>query len=95
MIPFRPVTAYGESMHEILEAGIEFILWNQRLQTPATYGFFEIFTNFGGSYYIYMIPALLWCVDYRTGLRVVAIILLCLFFKNFFNLTLFSTFLKG
>ena len=34
MIPFRPVTAYGESMHEILEAGIEFILWLQQFQSP-------------------------------------------------------------
>ena len=60
-------------MHEILAAGIEFILWLQRFQTPGTYAFWEVLTNFGGTYYLYMIPALLWCVDYKTGLRTLAI----------------------
>ena len=60
-------------MHEILAAGIEFILWIQQYQTPTTYAFWEVLTNFGGTYYLYMIPALLWCVDYKTGLRTLAI----------------------
>ena len=65
-------------MHEILEAGIAFILWIQQYQTPASYHFWEIYTNFGGRYYLFMIPALLWCVDYRTGLRTIAIFIAAL-----------------
>ena len=73
MIPSRPARAYGGRVHEIHDVGIQFILWIQQFQTPATTRFWEIFTNFGGSYYVYMIPALLWCVDYRTGLRALAV----------------------
>lgn len=78
MILSRPATAYGGSMHELLAAGIEFILWIQQFQTPASYRFWEIYTNFGGSYYVYTIPVLLWCVDYRTGLRMLAIFVVTL-----------------
>lgn len=60
-------------MNDILKDGIEFILWIQQFQTPEAYRLWEIFTNFGGNYYLYMIPALLWCVDYRTGLRMLAV----------------------
>lgn len=56
-------------MNGILEAGIENILWLQQFQTAQTYVFWEVFTNFGGSYYLYLVPALLWSVDYRMGLR--------------------------
>jgi hypothetical protein len=56
-------------LNGILEAGIENILWLQQFQTAQTYVFWEVFTNFGGSYYLYLVPALLWSVDYRMGLR--------------------------
>ena len=36
-------------------------------------GFWEVFTNFGGTYYLFLIPVLLWCVDYRVGLRVLLV----------------------
>ena len=54
----------------ILHAGIDNILWLQEFQTPGSYALWTIFTNFGGTYYLYMVPALLWVVDYRLGLRV-------------------------
>ena len=66
-------TAAGGSVQGILESGIEWIVWIQQFQTPATFRFWEIYTNFGGSYYLYLVPALLWCVDYRAGLRTLAI----------------------
>lgn len=65
-------------MQAILEMGIENILWMQQFQTPLTYTFWKIFTNFGGTYYLWMVPALLWCVDYRVGLRVVLMLTLTL-----------------
>lgn len=61
-------------MSAILHAGIDNILWLQEFQTPGSYALWEIFTNFGGTYYLYMVPALLWVVDYRLGLRVVVVL---------------------
>ncbi len=61
-------------MNGILEAGIENILWLQQFQTDRSYFFWDVFTNFGGSYYLYMVPALLWSVDYRMGLRLLLLL---------------------
>ena len=60
-------------MGEIHDLGTEFILWVQRFHSPGATSLWKVFTNFGGTYYVGMIPALLWCVDYRTGLRVLAV----------------------
>jgi len=59
----------------ILHAGIDNILWLQEFQTPGSYAFWAIFTNFGGTYYLYMVPALLWAVDYRLGLRILLVLI--------------------
>ena len=48
---------------------IEWIVWIQQQGGPALDRFFGVYTNFGGSYYLYLIPLVLWCVDYRMGLR--------------------------
>jgi hypothetical protein len=32
--------------------------------------FFEIFTSFGGRHYLYLVPLLVWCADFRLGVRV-------------------------
>lgn len=66
-------------MQEILEAGIEFIVWLQQYRTPGLDRFFRIYTDFGGSYYLYMFPLLLWCVDFRMALRLLPVFALTLF----------------
>lgn len=69
-------------MDEILSAGIDLILWMQSFRSPGLDRSFEIFTNFGGSYYLYMLPLLLWCVDYRTAVRLLPIFALTLFLNT-------------
>ena len=66
-------------MQEILASGIEFIVWLQQFQTPLRNEIFEFVTNLGGSSYLYMIPLVPWCVDYRTGLRLLAVFSLTVF----------------
>jgi membrane-associated phospholipid phosphatase len=57
-------------MDSILQSGIEQILWLQAHSTPGLDAFFHQFTNFGGRYYLFMLPILIWCIDFRTGSRV-------------------------
>ena len=65
-------------MREILQSGIENILWLQQFQTEHSYELWEIFTNFGGTYYLYMVPAIVWVIDYRMGLRLLSMLTLTL-----------------
>lgn len=57
-------------MNTILELGIEQILWLQSHATPGLDMFFHQFTQFGGRHYLFMAPLVIWCVDFRTGSRV-------------------------
>lgn len=66
-------------MHEILKAGIDLIVAIQGPDLPALQRFFEVFTDFGGRHYLYLVPLLVWCVDYRLGLRVCAAMAATLF----------------
>ena len=66
-------------MQEILTSGAEFIVWLQQFQTPLGNEIFELITSFGGSSYLYMIPLVVWCVDYRTGLRLLAVFSITVF----------------
>ncbi|MBW2272076.1 MAG: phosphatase PAP2 family protein [Deltaproteobacteria bacterium] len=61
---------------------IDCIVWIQQQGGPALDRFFEVYTNFGGSYYLYLIPLLLWCVDYRLGLRVLTVFVATVFFNT-------------
>jgi membrane-associated phospholipid phosphatase len=66
---------------------IDCIVWMQQLWTlqdgtPGLYGFFQVYTNFGGAYYLYLVPLILWSVDYRMGLRVVALLVATLFLNT-------------
>ncbi len=66
-------------MQAILEAQIRFMLWMQQFHSPALDEFFEVLTFFGGAGYLLLIPLVLWCLDYRTGLKITALIALTLF----------------
>lgn len=56
-------------MESILAAGIELIVWIQASSPAGLHAFFEVFTKLGGSWYLYMVPLVLWCVHYKTGTR--------------------------
>jgi hypothetical protein len=69
-------------VHEILETGIEFIVWLQQYQTATSDTIFEFVTRLGGRNYLYMIPLVIWCVDYRTGLRLLTVFSLTVFINT-------------
>ncbi len=60
-------------MQEFLTSGAEFIVWLQQFQSPLADQTFEFITSLGGTGYLYLIPFVVWCVDYRTGLRLLAV----------------------
>ena len=66
-------------MHPLLEAQIRFMLWMQQFHTHALDEFFAAFTFLGGAGYLLMIPLVLWCLDYRTGLKIIALVAATLF----------------
>jgi len=66
----------------ILTSGAEFIVWLQRFQTPLGNEIFELITSLGGASYLYMIPLVVWCVDYRTGLRLLAVFSITVFINT-------------
>ena len=57
-------------MNPILQAGIEMIVAIQAATSPGVDQFFQIVTDFGGRHYLFLVPLLVWCVDYRLGVRV-------------------------
>ena len=60
-------------MHPVLSAGIELILWLQQAATPPVMHAVGIFTNFGGRWYLLTLPLVIWCVDFRLGLRLLPV----------------------
>jgi membrane-associated phospholipid phosphatase len=66
----------------ILTSGVEFIVWLQQFQTPLANEIFEFITSLGGVGYLYMIPFVIWCVDYRTGLRLLALFSVSVFINT-------------
>ncbi|MBW2361178.1 MAG: phosphatase PAP2 family protein [Deltaproteobacteria bacterium] len=66
-------------MHAILEVQIHSMLWLQQFHTHAIDEFFEVFSFFGGQGYSLLIPLVLWCADYRTGLKITGIMAMTLF----------------
>lgn len=57
-------------MDAVLEAGIEMIVAIQAAGSPAADGFFNVVTDLGGRHYLFLVPFLIWCVDFRLGVRV-------------------------
>ncbi|MFM7785582.1 MAG: phosphatase PAP2 family protein [Gammaproteobacteria bacterium] len=63
-------------MDAILSAGIELILWIQSMRNPALDAFFRGITALGGAGHLFMVPALVWCLSYRMGSRLLLTLLL-------------------
>lgn len=49
------------------------ILWLQQAASPPLTHAVEIFTNFGGRWYLFTLPLVIWCVDFRLGLRLLPV----------------------
>jgi membrane-associated phospholipid phosphatase len=69
-------------MDELLALQIEWIVALQQHATPSLDAVFRVFTDFGGRYYLLLVPALLWCVDHCTGTRVLVLMALTLFLNT-------------
>jgi membrane-associated phospholipid phosphatase len=69
-------------VQSLLNSGAEFIVWLQQFQTPLSTEVFEIITGLGGFGYLYMIPFAIWCVDYRAGLRLLALFSISVFINT-------------
>jgi membrane-associated phospholipid phosphatase len=66
-------------MDALLAAQLEWMSALQQYHTPFLDASFATITKFGGSYYLFLIPAVIWCVDFRTGLRALQLVALTLF----------------
>ena len=69
-------------MAELLAQQIEWIVALQQYRTPGLDAFFKTFTDFGGRHYLWLVPALIWCVDFRTGVRVLPVFAFTLFLNT-------------
>lgn len=57
-------------MQAVMAWGIDLILWIQSMRTPASDAFFRGITHLGGQGHLWIVPALVWCLSYRIGTRV-------------------------
>jgi membrane-associated phospholipid phosphatase len=69
-------------MEPLLAPQIDWILAIQQHTTTAVHAFFRVFTDFGGRYYAWMVPALVWCVDRRTGTRALVLLAFTIFLNT-------------
>lgn len=63
-------------MDAVLSAGIELILWIQSMRNPALDAFFRGITALGGAGHLFIVPAIVWCLGYRMGSRLLLTLLL-------------------
>lgn len=69
-------------MQPILELGRDAIVAMQQYQTPWLDAWFGSLTWLGGTGYLLLVPLLIWCVDYRLGLRMLVLIVLTLYLNT-------------
>lgn len=69
-------------MDAILQQGIEFIVVLQQYGNPTLDAFFTVVTNLGGEYYLYLIPLVVWCIDFRLGTRLLLLFIFTLFINS-------------
>jgi hypothetical protein len=62
-------------MDTVLNQGVELILWIQAQRNPAADAFFRAITHLGGMAHLYIVPALVWCLGYRRGSRLLLTLL--------------------
>ncbi len=68
-------------MIDLLQWGLDFVAWIQQYRNPVTDEFMRHTTDLGGKYYIYLLPLLIWGLNFRFMVRV-SIMFLLSFFIN-------------
>lgn len=66
----------------ILEGGANFIVAMQYYQAPWLDSFFGTLAWLGGTGYLYLIPLVIWSIDYRQGVRILVLITLTLYLNS-------------
>ena len=61
-------------MERVQQWGIDFILSVQQIQSPLTDNFFHAITYLGGArFLLFLIIFLIWCFDYKAGVRLIVL----------------------
>lgn len=66
-------------MTDLLQWGLDFIAWIQQYRNSAMDTFMQHTTGLGGKYYVYFLPLLIWCLNFRFMVRVSTMFLLSFF----------------
>jgi membrane-associated phospholipid phosphatase len=66
-------------MDTVLQWGIDLILAIHQWRSPGITQFFHTVTQFGGRWHMWIVPALVWCLGYRFGSRLLITLLLSAF----------------
>lgn len=77
-------------MTDLLQWGLGLIAWMQQYRNLIADGLMQHTSHFGGRYFIYFLPALLWCLNFRFMIRIGTLLILSFFinisFKDFLAL---------
>ena len=69
-------------METFLDWGVNVVLWLQQF-SPALDGFFKSLTFFGNKeFFLLFLPLIYWCIDRRTGARLLFVLLLSVFINS-------------
>lgn len=73
-------------MESILRWGLDVIQWVQQIQSPLLNSIFGAITVMGGGrFFIFLLPLVFWCIDYKLGLRLIFIYAVSGFFNFYFK----------
>lgn len=70
-------------MEGIIQWGLLFIEYLQQCQSPFLIGFFKFFTSLGSEiFYLIFFPFLLWCVNFKLGIRIGVLFLVSVYLNS-------------
>ena len=77
-------------MTDLLQWGLGLIAWMQQYRSLLTDELMQHTSDFGGKYFMYFLPVLLWCLNFRFMVRIATLLILSFFinisFKDFLAL---------
>ncbi len=77
-------------MEAIIQWGLLFIENIQQVQSPFSIAFFQFFTTLGNEiFYLIFFPSLLWCINFRLGIRIGILFLVSVYLNSLLK-TLFQ-----
>ncbi|WP_419533626.1 phosphatase PAP2 family protein [Endozoicomonas sp.] len=72
-------------MTDLLQWGLDFVAWIQQYRNPVSDELMQHITDLGGKYYIYFLPLLIWCLNFRFVIRICTMFLLSFFINVCFK----------